>query len=350
MKLSFLSILLFLSAFSLRAQPKLLNKESDQQFANRMRWFTQAKFGMFVHFGLYSQLGGVWKGQPVEGYSEWIQANADIPPEEYAHLADEFDPVNFNADSIVSLAKRAGMKYLVVTAKHHDGFCLWDSKYTNFDVASTQFKRDILKELSDACKKQNLRLGTYYSIIDWHHSSQEENSNGKNAWERWGQVQMKAGERQKYIDFMKNQVRELIENYDTDIMWFDGDWVKWWDMEAGMDLYNYIRRLKPGIIINNRVAKRELFQKDFGTPEQSHFNKEVPYKWEACYTMNNSWGFKAGDSNWKPAADIYQKLLEINSKGGNLLLNVGPDDTGNIPDPSVDILLKVGEMLSVHPD
>lgn len=144
---------------------------------------------------------------------------------------------------------------------------------------------------------------------------------------------------------MKNQVKELVDRYDTDLIWFDGDWANWWTNNDGIDLYNYIRELKPSIIINNRVVKRKLFFKDYGTPEQFHFDKAVDYKWEACYTLNDNWGFKAADTNWKTPDEVYNKLKSINNTGGNLLLNIGPDGTGKVGTESVKILLKVGEML-----
>jgi alpha-L-fucosidase len=147
---------------------------------------------------------------------------------------------------------------------------------------------------------------------------------------------------------MKNQIRELIERYDTDLMWFDGDWVNWWTLEDGQDLYSYIRTLKPSIIINNRVAKRNLFKKDYGTPEQSHFDKPVDYNWEACYTVNNSWGFKASDSSWKKPDQVYKMLKTSNNSGGNFLINIGPDGTGKVPKESVEVLLKVGKMLKAE--
>ena len=320
-------------------------EESNEDIVQRMKWFTDAKYGMFIHFGLYSQLGGVWQGDIVENYAEWIQAHADITSQEYAMLTHTFNPTDFDADLIVSTAKKAGMKYLVVTAKHHEGFCLWDSKYTNFDIANTPFKRDIIKELADACSKYDIHFGTYYSIIDWHHPSQERNLDNS-GHERWANIRMKTGKKQQYITYMKNQIKELIENYDTELIWFDADWVQWWDMASGIDLYNYIRELKPEIIINNRVAKREMgFKMDFGTPEQFHLENKVEYEWEACYTMNNSWGYKESDKNWKDAQTVYDKLIDINYKGGNLLLNVGPDGNGKIPKASVDILLEVGKML-----
>lgn len=320
--------------------------ESEEEFNKRLQWFTDAKYGMFIHFGLYSQLGGEWNGEVIDELAEWIQAHADIPAQEYAMLATSFNPTDFNADFIAKTAKDAGMKYIVITSKHHEGFCLWDSKYTNYDLASTPFAgRDILKELSIACKKYGLKFCTYYSIIDWHHPSQERNIDGNNGWERWGHIRMKLNRKEEYITYMKNQIRELIENYDTEMIWFDGGWVYWWDMASGLDLYQYVRELKPAILINNRVAKRDQFKKDFGTPEQEHPEESPEYIWEACYTLNNTWGFKKSDSDWKDANTILIKLKDINSKGGNLLLNIGPDGNGNVPQESVDILLEVGKLL-----
>ncbi|RKD87851.1 alpha-L-fucosidase [Mangrovibacterium diazotrophicum] len=333
--------LLLLSGLTQAQSMKNYLNESDAEFNKRMQWFTDAKFGMFIHFGLYSELGGVWKNDTVEGYAEWIQGMMKIPSDEYSKLTETFNPKDFDADFIVKTAKEAGMKYLVVTSKHHEGFCLWNSDYTDFDVSATPFKRDILAELSAACKKYGLRFGTYYSIIDWHHPTQ------KHLYGLFEGAEAPADStwRAEYIVYLKNQVRELIEKYDTDILWFDGDWEAWWNNEVGTDLYNYIRSLKPSIIINNRVAKRESFKKDFGTPEQEHLEEAVNYKWEACYTMNDSWGFKVSDHHWKSAEEVVAKLHDINEKGGNLLLNVGPDGLGRIPEPCVEILKQVGELL-----
>ena len=338
--------IVFLCSFGYSQESSNYLNESSTDIDSRMEWFADAKYGMFIHFGLYSQLGGEWKGKSIDHYAEWIQANADIAAQEYAMLATTFNPKDFDADFIAETAKAAGMKYIVITSKHHEGFCLWDSEYTNYDVASTPFAgRDILAELSAACKKQGLKFCTYYSIIDWHHPSQERNIDGNNGWSRWGQVRMKTGKKQEYVTYMKNQIKELIEKYDTEILWFDGDWVHWWNMEDGQDLYTYIRELKPEIIINNRVAKRAVFKKDFGTPEQEHPEGALKYYWEACYTMNDSWGFKKNDTNWKSAEVVYEKLKEINNNGGNLLLNIGPDGNGKVPQESVDILLEVGKKL-----
>ena len=320
-------------------------KESQEDFNQRMKWFTDAQYGMFIHFGLYSQLGGIYKGEKSDSYAEWIQSNSDIPKAEYIKLLDTWEPRKFNADKIVKLAKESEMKYLVVTTKHHEGFCLFDSEYTDYDIASTPMKgRDFIQELADACKKHDIRFGTYYSIIDWHHPSQtiEKDENGKG---KWGQPVMIPGKKQEYVQYMKNQVKELIENYDTEILWFDGDWANWWTLEDGDDLYQYIRELKPDIIINNRVSKRKEFKKDFGTPEQFHPDNRLNHVWEACYTMNKSWGYKSYDDNWKSAETVYEKLKDITGKGGNLLLNIGPDGEGKVPKESVKILKEVGKMI-----
>lgn len=339
-------LLLGISFMGLQAQKKTdYLKESGTNYEKRMQWFSEANYGMFIHFGLYSQLGGVWKGKNFDGYAEWIQSNADITPQEYAMLISTFNPKDFDADFIAKTAKNAGMKYIVITTKHHEGFCLWDSEFTKFDVGSTPFKRDVLAELSAACRKYGLKFGTYYSIIDWHHPSQERNLDGKDPWGWWAEIRMKQGKKKEYVAYMKNQIRELIENYNSDIMWFDGDWVEWWNIESGADLYQYIRTLKPSIIINNRVSKRDVFKKDFGTPEQEHPANKLKNYWEACYTMNNSWGFKTNDNDWKSPEVVYNKLKDINTKGGNLLLNVGPDPEGKIPEESVKILLEIGEKL-----
>lgn len=343
----FLIILfLTLTVLFVSAQQKSPLEETKEAFDARMKWFKDAKYGMFIHFGLYSQLGGVWKGEEIPKYSEWIQANADIAPQEYALLAHHFNPRHFDARAIVKLAKKAGMKYIVITTKHHEGFCLWDSKYTSFDVGNSPFKRDILKELSDACRKSGIKFGTYYSLFDWHHPSQEKSTiKGKDQESPWANNTMKQGQKPAYVSYVKNQIKELIDRYDTDLIWFDGDWVNWWTLDDGLDLYTYIRELKPNIIINNRVAKRKLFTKDYGTPEQFHFDKAVDYEWEACYTLNNNWGFKKSDSNWKSPEKVYQMLQDINGKGGNFLLNIGPDGTGRVPERSKEILLEVGRML-----
>ncbi|WP_299782435.1 alpha-L-fucosidase [uncultured Formosa sp.] len=338
--IAFMLLLLVTSGY---AQSKVnYLEESEADFSKRMQWFTDAKYGMFVHFGLYSQLGGIYKGNDEGRYAEWIQGNQNIPSDEYAELINTWNPKDFDADEIVKLAKKSGMKYLVITTKHHEGFCLWDSEYTDFDIANSPMKgRDLVQELADACKKESIVFGTYYSITDWHQGAQYVEE-GKG----WGMTQMHEGRKEEYVQYLKNQIKELIVNYDSNIIWFDADWVDWWTLEDGKELYQYIRALKPSIIINNRVAKRKLFKKDFGTPEQFHLESKVDYHWEACYTLNDSWGFKIKDTDWKSPEVVYEKLKDINGKGGNFLLNIGPDGNGNVPKESAKILKEVGKMLA----
>ncbi|MCG6189718.1 alpha-L-fucosidase [Maribellus maritimus] len=348
MKLLGVIAILIVMSVSLNAQTKNYLNESKEEYQRRMEWFTDSKYGMFIHFGLYSQLGGIYKGNESGRYAEWIQANQQIPKSDYIKLIDTWAPEKFNANKIVKLAKKAGMEYIVITTKHHEGFCLWDSDYTEYDIAGSPMKgRDFIKELSESCKKHKIRFGTYYSIIDWNHPSHDiPDSDAKEVTrKRWQNPRFNNGKKEEYVQYMKNQIKELIEKYDTDILWFDGDWASYWTTEDGNDLYQYIRELKPEIIINNRVSKREIFKKDFGTPEQFHPDGTLDYYWEACYTMNDSWGFKIKDTDWKRPEEVYEKLKDINKKGGNFLLNVGPDGNGEIPDASVDILLKVGKML-----
>ncbi|HAH57575.1 MAG TPA: alpha-L-fucosidase [Bacteroidales bacterium] len=351
MRIQSLLLMLLLLNSGLMAQERVnyLN-ESEEAFQNRMQWFLDAKYGMFIHFGLYSQLGGIYKGNDEGRYAEWIQANQQIPKSEYSKLIDTWNPEKFDADKIVKLAKKAGMKYLVITTKHHEGFCLWNSEYTDFDIDNSPMKgRNFIKEISDACKKYGIRFGTYYSIIDWNHPSHDIPNTAEeidSSHNRWMDLKLVEGKKAEYVQYMKNQIKELIEKYDTDILWFDGDWVGYWTLEDGNDLYQYCRELKPDVIINNRVSKRELFKKDFGTPEQEHPGETLNHYWEACYTMNDSWGFKIKDTDWKSPQVIYEKLQDITGKGGNFLLNVGPDGNGEVPKEAIEILLEVGKMIN----
>lgn len=330
--------------------------ESLEDYNARMQWFVDAQYGMFIHFGVYSQLGGEFKGKPMRQmkYSEWIAADLEIPREEYAEIIKDFDPVQFDADQIVRTAKAAGMKYLVITSKHHDGFCLWDSDYTEFDVGGTPFKgRDILAELNEACRKHGIKFGLYYSILDWNHPTQVPSLQKTTPNWRWGRTYLRDGgtgsDKADYVTYQKNQILELIRNYDPAVFWFDGDWVEWWTDEDGIDLYNTIRTASPHTIINNRVGKRKSFEADFVTKEQRHFEEAFPKHWEACYTMNKSWGYKKDDHDWKDAATVYEKLRDVNEKGGNLLLNVGPDGNGVVQEEAISILLEAGKLLEANP-
>jgi alpha-L-fucosidase len=318
-------------------------RETKAQRDKRMAWWREARFGMFIHWGLYAIPAGVWKGKRISGIGEWIMNRARIPVSEYEKLVPQFNPVKFNAKQWVALAKDAGMKYIVITSKHHDGFCLWDSKVSDYDIMATPFKRDLLKELSDECHKQGIRMCFYHSIMDWHHP------------------QAKGKDFAKYREqYLKPQLRELVKSYGPlGILWFDGEWIREWTDEQGWDLYRFVRALQPDIIINNRVGKSRKGMQgmsgdarspgDYGTPEQRIPPTGMPgLDWETCMTMNNTWGFKTHDHNWKPTQDLLRKLVDIASKGGNFLLNVGPTAEGLIPEPSVERLREMGTWLKVN--
>lgn len=326
------------------------NQETSSEKDARMAWWRDARFGMFIHWGLYAIPAGEWEGKT--NYAEWIRRRAKIPHETYKQFLDAFNPVEFDADEWARMAKDAGMKYMVITSKHHDGFCLFPSDYTEFDVASTPFKRDILGELTEACEKQGIEMCFYYSIMDWNHPGWPAMD-----WETHppeGDADMEA-----YTTYMKNQLRELIERYDPAVLWFDGEWEEPWTHEAGKDLYQYVRELKPDIIINNRVdkgrrgmkgfTKEGEFRGDFGTPEQQIPDQGIPgVDWESCMTMNRHWGWNRNDDKWKSTGDLVHKLVDITSKGGNFLLNVGPKPDGTFPQPSVERLAGIGEWMDVN--
>ena len=317
--------------------------ETDEQYHKRMQWWKDATFGMFIHWGVYSVPAGEYKNQEVEGIGEWIMNNAKIPVKEYEEFARQFNPVEFDARKWVGIAKDAGMKYIVITSKHHDGFSMWDSKVSDYDVVDfTPFKRDVLKELADACADSGIVLCFYHSIMDWHHPD----ARGKNFT--------------RYRDeYLKPQLKELLTGYGRiGILWFDGEWIDEWTEEQGKDMYNYVRSLQPDIIVNNRVGKGrqgmqgmsrdESSAGDYGTPEQEILGTRSSYYWESCMTMNDTWGYKKNDNNWKSAETLVHNLADIASKGGNYLLNVGPDSKGNIPGPSVERLKEIGSWLKIN--
>ena len=324
----------------------------------RMKWWRDARFGMFVHWGLYAVPAGQWEGKKIPGIGEWIMERADIPVAEYEPLAQQFNPVKFNADEFVGIAKNAGMKYIVITSKHHDGFCLWDSEVTDYDIIdATPFKRDILKELSKACKKQGIKLCFYHSIMDWHHPDAQ-----RPFYPDYNDSKKSNPNFARYVEtYMKPQLKELITEYGPlGVLWFDGEWIKDWTEPQGKDLYNYVQALQPNILINNRVGKGrqgmeglnkddQEYAGDFGTPEQQIPATGLPgVDWESCMTMNDTWGYKSYDDNWKSSKDLLQKLVDIASKGGNFLLNVGPTAEGVIPDASVERLAAIGKWMKVN--
>src|SRR3954464_10759101 len=212
----------------------------------RMKWWRDARFGMFIHWGLYAVPAGEWKGQRSKEIGEWIMSWANIPRADYEPLASQFNPVKFDTAKIVGAAKDAGMKYIVITSKHHDGFAMFDSAVSAYDIVdATPYKKDPMRALADEAKRQGLKFCFYYSIMDWHHPSQYVDAPDKDPTAGHGQTKMREGRKQEYVDYMKAQLRELVTKYDPAVLWFDGEWVNWWTEEDGQDLYKYVRSLKP---------------------------------------------------------------------------------------------------------
>jgi len=353
-----ISLVIVLMMLSVLAIPALALTETAEQRDERMQWWREARFGMFIHWGVYSIPAGTYKGKQISGIGEWIMEHGDIPVAEYEKYAKQFNPVKFNAEQWVQIAKNAGMNYIVITSKHHDGFCLWDSKVSKYDIMDTApFKRDILKELSIECKKHGIRLCFYHSIMDWYHPDAQAPFYPK--YNDGGRTNPNFS---RYVkNYLKPQLKELITNYGPlGVMWFDGEWIKDWTEPQGKDLYNYVMSLQPNIIINNRVGKGrkgmeglnkgdQEYAGDFGTPEQQIPATGLPgVDWESCMTMNNTWGYKSYDHDWKSNKVLIQNLADIASKGGNFLLNVGPTAEGLIPDASVERLEFMGKWMKVN--
>ncbi|HHS13414.1 MAG TPA: hypothetical protein ENN03_06555 [bacterium] len=320
----------------------------------RLDWWREARFGLFIHWGLYAVPGGEWNGET--RYGEWIRSTARIPLETYDEFVHAFNPVHFDAEEWVSAALEAGMRYMVITTKHHDGFCLFDSKFTDFDIMSTPFQRDIMAELSEVARGRGLRLGWYHSIMDWHHPDYLP----RRDWE--DDRTADGADFTRYVAYLRNQVTELLTGYgNVDIMWFDGEWENTWKPACGRALYDLCLDLQPSVIVNNRVGggrsgmegmtRDGRYSGDFGTPEQ-----QIPaaglsgVDWETCMTMNNHWGYNKHDHNHKSAAELIRILADIVSKGGNFLLNVGPRPDGRFPKASVDRLREIGEWMKVNGD
>ena len=305
---------------------------------SRLDWWSDARFGLFIHWGPVSL-----KGTEI-GWSRGTK----VPVEEYDALYREFNPTGFSAPEWAGLAHDAGMKYLVITSKHHDGFTLWDSKYTDYDIMATPFARDALRELSDACRDQGIQFCTYYSIIDWHHPDYVPRGKGDNR-------PPETADYDRYVVYMKNQLRELIANYGPlGILWFDGEWDPTWTHERGLELYDYVLDLQPSIIINNRVdkgrdgmegvTKEGGFIGDYETPEQKigSFQRERP--WETCMTLGTQWAWKPDDTV-KSFEECIQTLVLTCGGDGNLLLNVGPMPDGRIEARQAERLREMGAWL-----
>jgi alpha-L-fucosidase len=321
--------------------------------ADRMAWWREARFGMFVHFGLYSMLGGEWQGKT--DYGEWIRNNAKIPIDEYDTLLGRFNPTRFDADALARQAAAAGMKYLVITTKHHDGFCLWPTAQTRWSVPYSPYRRDFMRDVADACRAHGVKPCWYHSIMDWHHPDYLP----RRDWEVAARPATDA-DFSRYVSFLKAQVEELLTQYgDIGVMWFDGEWESTWTKELGASLLEHVHALQPDTLVNSRVGPQPKSPVegqmtrptygDFGTPEQKIPDRGVPgVDWESCITMNGNWGFNRADQEWKSVSRLVELLVETSSKGGNLLLNVGPDGTGATPTPSVERLRGLADWMSVH--
>jgi len=358
-------LFLALQAQVLYSQPLIrttdITSESKAQHDARMRWWREARFGMFIHWGLYAVPAGEYNGKRSDRIGEWIMEWANIPRADYEKFTAQFNPVKFDAKEWVRIAKDAGMKYIVITSKHHDGFAMFDSRISSYDIVdATPYHKDPIKALAVEAKKQGLKFCFYYSILDWHYPAAYVDAPGKDPTAGNRTTKLKPGGKEEYLKYMHAQLRELITNYDPAVLWFDGEWQDWWTEEDGKQLYEYVRSLKPSIIINNRVGRGregmkglsktdQTYAGDFGTPEQ-----QIPpnglsgVDWESCMTMNTTWGFKSYDDKWKSPEVIIRNLIDIASKGGNYLLNVGPTKEGLIPAPSVERLTAVGRWMKVN--
>ena len=343
---SFRLFLTLMFAAVLLSTTSLSAAETKTERNARMKWWREARFGMFIHWGLYSVPAGTYKGWQIGGIGEWIMNTGEIPVAEYAGFAKQFNPVKFNADEWVAIAKNAGMKYIVITSKHHDGFAMFHSKASPYNIYdATPFHRDPLKELAVACKKQGLKLGFYYSQAqDWHHPGGFAYATNGRTTGHWDKAQ--DGDFHKYIrEIAIPQVREILTNY-GDVA------VLWWDTPAGMNSQEVhelagLLKLQPQIIANNRLGNG--VEGDTETPEQFIPAAGYPGRdWETCMTMNDTWGYKSYDHNWKPTEMLIRNLIDIASKGGNYLLNVGPTNEGVIPPGSVERLKQVGQWMKVN--
>jgi alpha-L-fucosidase len=290
----------------------------------RMQWWHAAKFGMFIHFGLYSQ----------HARHEWAMENEAIPIGEYAQLAKEFNPRPGCQREWAKLAKAAGMKYMVMTTKHHEGFCNFDTKLTDYCATKQGPGRDLVREYVEAARAEGLRVGFYYSLMDWHHPDGARCATDEAA-------------RKRFVDYTHGLIRELLTNYGKiDVLWYDVSWpldAKGWESER---MNKMVFELQPDIIVNNR----NHLPGDFSTPEQKIVAETNGRAWESCMTLNDSWGYQRADDNWKSAKTIVRNLITCTRDGGNYLLNIGPRPDGSVPEPSVEVLTEVGRWMQTNGD
>ncbi|MEN8127718.1 MAG: alpha-L-fucosidase, partial [Planctomycetota bacterium] len=311
--------------------------EAAVQSDDRMQWWRQTRFGMFIHWGLYSVLGGEWDGvdhgKEMGGASaEWIMLRAPVPTTEYEKLAGQFNPVKFDPTEWVGLAKEAGMKYMVITSKHHDGFSLFDSKMTDYDIMdASPFKRDIIKELADECRKQGIRFGVYYSHSkDWRNRGRSE----------------KARPSKEYTALVKGQLRELLTNYgDMAIIWFDmGD--KFTDINT--EYGNIVKELQPNCIVSGRLKGKKNIADYRSEADRSIPKRRVTGDVEAPMTLRDNWGYDKDEDNWKTDKDILERISLCVCRGANMLLNMGPQPDGMLCPEEIRSLKAIGGWMKVN--
>jgi alpha-L-fucosidase len=310
-----------LASSALRVPPWSIqvSPDTDVNRTRRMKWWHEAKFGMFVHWGLYSVLGR----------HEWAMENEGIPLSEYEPLAEQFQPMPDAARAWALLAGEAGMRYMVMTTKHHEGFCQFDTKLTNYCAPKHGPRRDLVKEYVDAAREEGLRVGFYYSLMDWHHPDGARCATDEAA-------------RKRFVAYIHAQIRELMTNYGkVDLLWYDVAWpldAAGWESER---MNRMVFELQPDIIVNNR----NLLPGDFSTPEQEITAEKGGRAWESCMTLNDSWGYHRADDDWKSAKTVIRNLVSCANQGGNYLLNIGPKPDGSVPEDSIRILKEVGRWM-----
>lgn len=319
---------------------------------DRLAWFRDARFGLFIHWGLYA----------IPARGEWVKQQESIPDEAYQPFFETFDPVHYDPRIWARAAKAAGMQYAVMTSKHHDGFCLFDSQYTDYKATNTPAGRDLIREYVDAFRAEGLKVGFYYSLLDWHHPDYPIAGDSIHPMRKHPDFQNHKGNLPVYADYIRNQVRELLTNYGKiDVIWFDFSYDQMrGEAWKGTELVKMVRELQPDILIDNRLggniraAQPEAYAGDFASPEQiippEGVTNELgqPIPWEACITMNDHWGYAAQDQNWKSPQTLVRALVECVSKGGNLLLNVGPTAKGEFPPQSLAILAEIGRWMHAN--
>jgi alpha-L-fucosidase len=348
-KLFFTFVLGVIFGFPLLSQPGY--QPSEENLKNR-EWFQDAKYGMFLHWGVYSVMGG---GGDM-GIAEWIMNQKEIPIVAYENLANYFNPIEFDPEEWVSIAKEAGMKYITITSKHHDGFAMFDSEISDWDIVErTPYGKDVLKQLKEECDKQGIKLFFYHSQLDWHHPDYY--PRGRTGQNYTGRPE--SGDWDKYIDYMNSQLTELLTNYgDIGGIWFDGMWDQWdadWQLD---ETYALIHKLQPGTLIGSNHHKApfpgedfQMFERDLPGENTMGFNQtsaisQLPL--EMCETMNGSWGYNIKDRRFKSSKQLIQTMVKAAGYGANFLLNNGPLPNGRLQAENIDTLRVIGKWLSKY--